>query len=187
MIEGGEHLRPWILEWVGHPLEQPFAHGVSFPIPVAEIMDQFEQQIALSFRYRENENPEKTDACAKTHPPFRLGAKRWHVPAPSASRARHRGEPRDRFRRDRTRPRRYSAAHRNVLRLWVGYKEERDRRKFRELDAMDWRHLVIWQCEARDEESLERRLSEFLGPTRIELPSIPKESTCRAGFGGTTQ
>nr|VFK00516.1 MAG: hypothetical protein BECKLFY1418A_GA0070994_11185 [Candidatus Kentron sp. LFY] len=68
MIEGEEHLRPWILKRPGYPLEQPFAHGVSFLIPVAEIMDQFEQQIALSFRYRENENPEKADARADTHP-----------------------------------------------------------------------------------------------------------------------
>ena len=48
MIESGEHLRPWILEWVGHPLEQPAAGNVSFLIPVAKVVDEFEQQIALS-------------------------------------------------------------------------------------------------------------------------------------------
>nr|VFJ88104.1 MAG: T/G mismatch-specific endonuclease [Candidatus Kentron sp. LFY] len=52
--------------------------------------------------------------------------------------------------------------------------EERDRRKFRELDTMGWRYLVIWQCETRDEKDSKRRLSEFLGPTRIRLPSNQK-------------
>nr|VFK12158.1 MAG: T/G mismatch-specific endonuclease [Candidatus Kentron sp. LPFa] len=40
--------------------------------------------------------------------------------------------------------------------------EERDRRKFRELDAMGWGYLVVWECETRNEEDLKHRLWNFL-------------------------
>nr|VFK06740.1 MAG: T/G mismatch-specific endonuclease [Candidatus Kentron sp. LPFa]VFK23400.1 MAG: T/G mismatch-specific endonuclease [Candidatus Kentron sp. LPFa] len=40
--------------------------------------------------------------------------------------------------------------------------KERDRRKFRELDAMGWGYLVVWECETRNKEDLKHRLWDFL-------------------------
>lgn len=39
---------------------------------------------------------------------------------------------------------------------------ERDLRKFRELAAMGWEYLVVWECETRRKDDLKRRLSNFL-------------------------
>ncbi len=47
---------------------------------------------------------------------------------------------------------------------------EWDRRKFRELEDMGWKYLLVWQCKTRDEGDLKPRLSEFLGPTSIVRP-----------------
>ena len=42
---------------------------------------------------------------------------------------------------------------------------ERDSRKRSELEAIGWRVAVVWQCELKDLQLLERNLVEFLGPT----------------------
>jgi DNA mismatch endonuclease, patch repair protein len=39
---------------------------------------------------------------------------------------------------------------------------ERDRRKRRELKALGWRVLTIWECQTLDTSKLERRLRNFL-------------------------
>lgn len=39
---------------------------------------------------------------------------------------------------------------------------ERDERKIEALDRAGWASLTVWQCEIQDEESLARRLREFL-------------------------
>ena len=44
-----------------------------------------------------------------------------------------------------------------------GRNVERDARQQRELRALGWRVLVVWQCETRDVEGLAARLREFLG------------------------
>lgn len=38
----------------------------------------------------------------------------------------------------------------------------RDARKRRQLSALGWRSLVVWECETRDEERLARKLVRFL-------------------------
>lgn len=48
-----------------------------------------------------------------------------------------------------------------------GRNVERDARKKRELQALGWRVLVVWQCETTDAEALAARLQDFLGPVRI--------------------
>jgi DNA mismatch endonuclease (patch repair protein) len=40
--------------------------------------------------------------------------------------------------------------------------EERDRRKIVDLRRLDWRVLVVWECETRNEREIERTLSSFL-------------------------
>lgn len=39
----------------------------------------------------------------------------------------------------------------------------RDARKRRQLSALGWRSLVIWECQTRDEAKLTRKLLRFLG------------------------
>lgn len=43
---------------------------------------------------------------------------------------------------------------------------ERDKRNIRQLKALGWRVLVIWECETRDTDALETRLRAFLRPRR---------------------
>jgi len=43
---------------------------------------------------------------------------------------------------------------------------ERDARQEAALRALGWRVLVIWQCETRDEATVERKLSELIGCDR---------------------
>jgi len=38
----------------------------------------------------------------------------------------------------------------------------RDRRTTRELEALGWGVLVVWECETRDTDALRKRLVEFL-------------------------
>jgi len=38
----------------------------------------------------------------------------------------------------------------------------RDRRNQRELAALGWRCLIVWECEVRDRERLELKIKEFL-------------------------
>ena len=45
-----------------------------------------------------------------------------------------------------------------------GRNVERDARKERELRALGWRVLVVWQCETRRTEVLAERLKDFLDP-----------------------
>lgn len=40
---------------------------------------------------------------------------------------------------------------------------KRDRKSIAALEALGWRVLVIWECELREPEALNRRLSNFLG------------------------
>lgn len=41
--------------------------------------------------------------------------------------------------------------------------KERDRRNITALEALGYRCLIVWQCEIKDTESLNRRLSDFIG------------------------
>lgn len=42
-----------------------------------------------------------------------------------------------------------------------------------QLESLGWEVLVIWECQTRDIEELERRLTAFLGPPNTrELPAI---------------
>lgn len=41
--------------------------------------------------------------------------------------------------------------------------KERDARKLMQLDALGWHSLVVWECELKDLNSLEKRLKAFLG------------------------
>lgn len=43
-----------------------------------------------------------------------------------------------------------------------GETRKRDQRNIRALEAEGWQVLVIWECETRDGEALEKRLAEFL-------------------------
>lgn len=43
-----------------------------------------------------------------------------------------------------------------------GRNVERDARKERELRALGWRVLVVWQCETKDRDELTRQLTSFL-------------------------
>lgn len=43
---------------------------------------------------------------------------------------------------------------------------ERDREKKSELEAIGWKVEEVWQCEIKEFQSLERRLSHFLGPNK---------------------
>jgi DNA mismatch endonuclease, patch repair protein len=42
---------------------------------------------------------------------------------------------------------------------------KRDRRKLRTLRGLGWKVLVIWQCELRNFEAVDRKLAKFLGPS----------------------
>lgn len=44
---------------------------------------------------------------------------------------------------------------------------ERDARLIRQASSLGWRTLVVWECEAKDQQALERRLVDFIGPPRI--------------------
>lgn len=44
--------------------------------------------------------------------------------------------------------------------------QARDERKLRELGALGWIALIVWECETADPESLAERLMRELGPTR---------------------
>lgn len=44
---------------------------------------------------------------------------------------------------------------------------ERDRRNLDDLRQLGWTSLQIWECELKNNESLRRRLTDFLGPRRI--------------------
>ncbi|WEX09635.1 very short patch repair endonuclease [Chelativorans sp. AA-79] len=35
-------------------------------------------------------------------------------------------------------------------------------------EALGWRALIIWECELRDLQAIEKRLVTFLGPTRVD-------------------
>ncbi|MDP2621388.1 MAG: very short patch repair endonuclease [Hyphomicrobiales bacterium] len=41
---------------------------------------------------------------------------------------------------------------------------DRDRQKIRELEALGYRVLLVWECETRNTETLKVRLRRFLGP-----------------------
>jgi len=43
---------------------------------------------------------------------------------------------------------------------------ERDRENETRLRQMEWRVLVLWECELSDLESVAQRIGQFLGPTR---------------------
>ena len=69
----------------------------------------------------------------------------------------------------------------------------RDRRKLRALRRAGWRVLVLWECQVRDREPLERRLRRFLttgfaARTRTvpHRPSarLPRNVPCPPGPGG---
>lgn len=45
----------------------------------------------------------------------------------------------------------------------------RDARKLEELDQLGWTSLVIWECELKDMNLLEKRLKTFLGWGRNEI------------------
>ncbi|MHA7812367.1 MAG: very short patch repair endonuclease [Phycisphaerales bacterium] len=45
---------------------------------------------------------------------------------------------------------------------------ERDKRNLKKLEEMGWSCLMLWECEIADDEPTRRRLSKFLGPTRIK-------------------
>lgn len=52
------------------------------------------------------------------------------------------------------------------LDYWLPKLEEnknRDARNIRELEALGWKVLVIWQCEIKDAEQLKQRVISFLG------------------------
>jgi DNA mismatch endonuclease (patch repair protein) len=40
--------------------------------------------------------------------------------------------------------------------------KKRDVRSRRQLTALGWQSLVIWECEAKDNDKLERRIKAFL-------------------------
>ena len=40
---------------------------------------------------------------------------------------------------------------------------ERDQQRIRELRALGWRVLAVWECETKDEVKLRRRLAKWLG------------------------
>lgn len=44
---------------------------------------------------------------------------------------------------------------------------ERDRENLEALKGAGWEVHIVWGCELRDKEELARRLSAFLGPTRV--------------------
>lgn len=46
--------------------------------------------------------------------------------------------------------------------------QERDARLLKAAKSSGWRCLVVWECEVRSLQKLERRLTRFLGPVRIE-------------------
>jgi len=65
----------------------------------------------------------------------------------------------------------HSACHRSSLpktniEFWkekVAKNKRRDKRQIKQLKLQGWNPLTVWQCEIRDEKSLEGRLSRFLG------------------------
>lgn len=44
----------------------------------------------------------------------------------------------------------------------IAENRRRDGRKRRQLAALGWRCIVVWECETRDEERLARKLARFL-------------------------
>lgn len=44
------------------------------------------------------------------------------------------------------------------------YNRAKDKRNLRDLKAMGWKILVVWQCELKDARKLRRRLRRFLSP-----------------------
>lgn len=62
---------------------------------------------------------------------------------------------------------RHGRLPRSNLEYWapkMAKNKERDARVVRELVAMGWRPLVLWQCQLDDEVAVERTLEDFLGP-----------------------
>jgi DNA mismatch endonuclease (patch repair protein) len=49
----------------------------------------------------------------------------------------------------------------------------RDERSIEALEANGWQVLVVWECEAREEKSLKRRLRAFLGKVSISGKAPP--------------
>jgi DNA mismatch endonuclease (patch repair protein) len=63
------------------------------------------------------------------------------------------------------------AAHRPASNLpyWndkLDKNEARDHRNISRLDEAGWQALIVWECEIKQEETLSRRLSSFLGPPK---------------------
>ena len=64
---------------------------------------------------------------------------------------------------------RYASTPKANAEFWLNkfsHNVERDARKERELRALGWRVLVIWECETRDRARLEQSLSDFIGTDR---------------------
>lgn len=47
--------------------------------------------------------------------------------------------------------------------LKIGKNQKRDRRNRRELQALGWRVVAVWECELRNMERLERKLLRIIG------------------------
>jgi DNA mismatch endonuclease Vsr len=62
----------------------------------------------------------------------------------------------------------------------------RDLRNLEALEAMDWKVLVIWECEMRDTAGLETTLTGFLGPSKAALDRNESRSD-QAPLGHTPQ
>jgi|SRR5690554_5740002 len=45
--------------------------------------------------------------------------------------------------------------------------QERDQKNYRLLQADGWRILVVWECETKDLDALQNKLTTFLGPPKI--------------------
>lgn len=50
--------------------------------------------------------------------------------------------------------------------------KEKDRKNIEALEAKGWQALVIWECEARDDGSLKKRLTTFLGNARHQRKAL---------------
>ncbi|MFZ5738569.1 MAG: very short patch repair endonuclease [Pseudomonadota bacterium] len=62
---------------------------------------------------------------------------------------------------------RFGRPPRSNLSYWspkLAKNKERDERALRDLAALGWRTLVIWQCELQDERQVQKSLKRFLGP-----------------------
>ena len=53
----------------------------------------------------------------------------------------------------------------------------RDARKERELHALGWKILVVWECETKDTKAVAERLQEFLGPVGAGLVTSGGDSS----------